>query len=414
MKIKSKIKSALLISICAVVVFSLLWLGFLYWEGSQIPKLYFEGNIAGMEEKSDVRNIAFEYKNGDILIDGFAKIKVQGTSSLAYEKKNYTINLYQDAEYADDLEIDVGWGAQSKYCLKANWVDRTHSRNIVTAKLATQVQQKYDVLSNAPRNGLVDGFPVEIYINGDFLGLYTFNIPKDDWQFNMDSDNPDNIVVSGETYTPTNLFFEKPNLNHWSVEVGQESDETLEKLTRMFSFVIDSSDEEFKANFEQYLDLDAALNYYVMVDFAYLADNHGQNMLLATYDGEKWYLSLYDLDTSWGSYWNGYILNPYNEELLDMSRNNLFARMEKNFGKELAERYFELRQDILSKDHVMNEFENFKDSIPTISFIKETLRWGKGVIKKPEDIPGHDISQIDEYLDAVVDRLDEKYTLMLG
>lgn len=392
--------------VCAAIV------GYLLWEETKIPKLYFEGDISGMETKEDIRNISFEYRNGDEMVTGYAEIKPQGTSSLVYDKKNFTIKFYEDAEHEDKLKIDVGWGEQSKYCLKANWVDRTHSRNVVTAKIASKVQQKYDLLTQAPRNGLVDGFPIEIYNNGEFYGIYTFNIPKDAWQFNMDEDNPDHIVVSGKTYTPTNLFQELPDLGVWEVEVGEESEETLQKLTRMFDFVINSSDEEFKEHFEEYLDLDAALNYYIMVDYCHLADNHGQNMLIATYDGLKWYLSLYDLDTSWGTTWNGYELHNYAEESLDMSRNNLFARMEKCFAKELSDRYFELREDILNKETVMAEFEAFQDQIPTMSFIRETLRWGKGLIKRPADIPGYDISQIEEYITIAEERLDAKYAQM--
>jgi hypothetical protein len=350
--------------------------------------------------------------DGDRIVSGYAELKVQGTSSLAYKKKNYTIKLFQDEGHNDKMKVDFGWGEQSKYCLKANWVDRTHSRNVVTAKLASQVWHKYDLLTQAPKNGLVDGFPIEIYNNGEFYGIYTFNIPKDAWQFNMDEDNPDNIVVGGETYNPTNLFQELPDFNSWEVEVGEDSDETLAKLTRMFDFVINSTDEEFRANFEEYLDLDAALNYYIMVDYCHLADNHGQNMLIATYDGMKWYLSLYDMDTSWGVRWNGGGLHRYDEELLDMSRNQLFARMEQCFGQELSDRYFELRETILNKDHVMNEFETFEDQIPTMSFIKETLRWGKGLIKRPADIPGRDISQIAEYIDSTQSRLDLTYALL--
>lgn len=402
------------ILVLALVVFlaAAVLIGYLLWEERNIPRLYFEGDISGMEEKTDIRDIEFVYENGDETISGYAEIKPQGTSSLVYDKKNFTIKFYEDAQHDEKLRIDVGFGSQYKYCLKANWVDRTHSRNIVTARLAHQIQQKYGLLTQAPRSGLVDGFPIEIYANGEFHGIYTFNIPKDAWQFNMDEDDPNHIVVSGKTYTPTNLFQELPNLGVWEVEVGPENDETLAKLTRMFEFVLNSSDEEFVEHFEEYLDLDAALNYYIMVDYCHLADNHGQNMLLATYDGMKWYLSLYDLDTSWGTTWNGYGVHNYQEELLDMSRNNLFARMETCFGKELSRRYFELREEFLNKEHVMAEFYAFEDDIPAMAVIRETLQWGKGMLKKRTDIPGAELTQIEEYIDCVEARLDAKYAAL--
>lgn len=380
---------------------------------TKIPKLYFEGDISDMWDKSDVRDISIRYEDGGQSFSAYASLKVQGTSSLYYEKKNYTIKFYQDETHEEKLPVDVGWGEQNVYCLKANWIDRTHARNVVTAKLAAQVQQKYGVLTQAPRNGLVDGFPVEIYSNGQFLGLYTFNIPKGAWQFGMDEDNPDHIVICGENWEPMNLFYGEPSFDYWSVEVGEENEQNLEKVKDLFNFVINSTDEEFRADFEDHMDMDAALNYYVLADVAYLEDNLGKNMLLVTYDGKVWYLSLYDLDTSWGTNYNGYELLEYVTQLLDFSKSNLFVRMENCFGDELAQRYFELRQDILTKEHIMGEFEDFRDQIPAWTFWKEANRWGTGIRKTTEDLPGYDYGQIESYLDAVLERLDAKYTAML-
>lgn len=404
----------ILIAVLAVVVIAeaLLVYGFRH---TRIPKLYFQGNISGMEDKSDVRDISVRYVSGGQTVDAFAEIKIQGTSSLSYEKKNYTINFFSDANHSEKLKLDVGLGGeQSKYCLKANWIDRTHSRNVVTARLATQVQQKYQVLTQAPRNGTIDGFPVEIYSNGKFLGLYTFNIPKDPWLFNMDEENPNHIVVCGERWEDTNLFRGEPDFDNWELEVGENSEETLDKLKKLFDFVMNSDDETFCAQFEEHIDLDAALNYYILADFAYMADNLGKNMLLATYDGQKWYPVLYDLDTTWGTSYSGRGLMDYENNTLNLSSNLLFERLEKSFGKELSARYFELRQEILTKEHILGEFEAFHAQIPGAVFLKEGFRWGCGVLRQYKDLPGFDYDQIEDYLDTIPGKLDEKYAALAG
>ena len=61
----------------------------------------------------------------------------------------------------------------------------------------------------------------------------------------------------------------------------------------------------------------------------------------------------------------------------------------------------------------MAEFNAFKDEIPAMTFLKETLRWGEGTIKRPEDIPGYDYDQIEGYLNTVSERLDAKYQEMM-
>ena len=54
-----------------------------------IPKVYFEGNMSKMTKKSDEREITVKYTSKNLNFESYVKIKVQGTSSLAYDKKNY-------------------------------------------------------------------------------------------------------------------------------------------------------------------------------------------------------------------------------------------------------------------------------------------------------------------------------------
>ena len=111
----------------------------------ELPKVYFEGNISDMLRKDDEREIKIKYESKETNFENNAKIKIQGTSSLGFEKKNYNITFYKDETYEEKKKVDVGqgWGAQNKYCLKANWIDKTHSRNIVSARIAAKIQYKY-------------------------------------------------------------------------------------------------------------------------------------------------------------------------------------------------------------------------------------------------------------------------------
>lgn len=379
---------------------------------SYCPKLYFTGDMSKITDPKQTSkkiecDIDFEYRSRGQIVNGAAKIKIQGSSSTQYAKKNYTINFYEDSTYGSKKKINVGWGAQSKYCLKANWIDKTHSRNVVTAKLGAQMQAKYGLFTNAPHSGTVDGFPVEIYINGEFHGLYTMNIPKDEWMFGMDKNNPNHIVICGENWNDPVLFKSIPtDLNDWSVEAGPEDDATLQKVQRLVKFVKDSSDAEFKANFDQYLNFDSTINYYIMMNCAWLSDNAGKNMLLATYDGKVWYPTLYDLDTSWGTHWKGTSLYNYSSGVVNGSNSLLWQRIEKLYKKEIAARYFELRKDVLSKENIMAEFNNFKTSIPKEVLDRETARWNTA----EHPIPGYDISQIEEYINIVFPRLDNRFS----
>ena len=75
-----------------------------------IPKVYLEGDISNMTSKEDEREVLMKYRSYGLNFDKYIKIKVQGTSSLSYEKKNYTINFYKDNTYENKEKVDVGFG----------------------------------------------------------------------------------------------------------------------------------------------------------------------------------------------------------------------------------------------------------------------------------------------------------------
>lgn len=385
---------AILVSVCVYTHDSV--------QQTQIPRLYLEGDISQMNDKTDIRQVTFRYLENGKAVTGFADLRAQGNWSMRYLKKNYYISLYQNAAHTEKLKINVGWGKQNKFCLKANWVDRTHARNLVTAKLTAEAQQKYNVFSNTPNYGTIAGFPIEVYANGEFLGLYTLNMAKGAWQFGMDSGNPNHIVFGCEDWGPGGLFWAEPDATMWALEIGEDNEETWDKLRNLYDFIMNSSDQVFVADFEKHLDLDAMLNYYVIADFAYLRDNCGKNVLLATYDGEKWYPCLYDMDTSWGVHYDGLCVDDYENEGVNLSVNHLFSRLEDCYGDKIAERYWELRETILTKEHIMEEFAAFAAMIPQETFEKEQERWGS-------EIPGFGYDQIEAYLDVIIPKLDRKY-----
>lgn len=71
--------------------------------------------------------------------------------------------------------------------------------------------------------------------------------------------------------------------------------------------------------------------------------------------------------------------------------------MENPFAQELQDRYFELRKEL---------FYAFDARISPELKNREIERWGN-------EIPGYDISQIEDYLDSVIERLDQHYASLI-
>ena len=353
----------------------------------ETPKIYIEGELT-MKEKNDIGKFKIKYKSESINLEKYVTMKIQGSSSFWYPKKNYTIKFFNDEDCTDKYKVNFGWGRQNKYVLKANWTDKTHSRNIVTAHIAAQVQDKYNLFQNTPNNGLIDGFPVEVYLNNEFHGLYTLNIPKEDWLYGMDDNNPNHIIMVGEIYSQATAFREI-SLDGWNNQLDDNSPTVQQKMLRLINFVVNSTDQEFKENIEDYLNLDATLNYYVLCHTLNIADNNAKNLIFVTYDGKIWYPTLYDLDTTFGSYYHGLELYP-TDYSLQMNHNRLFERLSILFKKEIEQRYKELRQNILSEENIINEIDEVYSQIEPSLFEKEQQKWGQ--------LPGYELTQLKEYI----------------
>ena len=376
---------------------------------ASIPQVYIEGDyLTDWTGKADERKARLSYRSTKFNFEASVMMKPQGSSSLEYPKKNFTVKLYQDDTFKKKKGIALrsAWGEQSKYVLKADYIDPTHACNVVSARLAAQMQAKYSIFPEAPNNGLIDGFPVLVHFNGVCQGLYNWTIPKDGWMFGFSGDDEDTaLVLSCETQTGSGAFLADAEFSDtsWSVEYGSDDENALAVFNRLIAFVRDSTDTTFRERFGEYLNLDATLNYYC---FAYLAcgvDSLGKNMLMVTRDRQAWYPSLYDLDSLWGISFDGTTLLNYDHpcpEWYQCSASELWAKMERCFPDELAARYAELRESVLSTTNILTAFEKYVYSIPERLYAEDRAIWpGLSAMARTLDTMRSFVPQRAQYVD---------------
>lgn len=350
---------------------------------NDIPKVFFEGDISGMS-KNDEKVLRFSYISKTKTIRGYVKMKWQGTSSIAYPKKNFTIKMFTDESCeTKDKHIFKDWNHKTnKYVLKANYIDHSHARNIVSARLWSDVvasRTDYDSLptelKSSPNNGAIDGFPIKLYLNAKYEGLYTWNIGKEGWTYGMtDDENPNYAVLCGEDYN-SGCFRAPANINgsDWSLEYPDIlTDEIKTSWNNAISFVMNNDGENFKTGLSNYFDVNSLIDYYIFAYFSCGLDSMGKNQIYTTYDGTKWYANMYDMDSTWGMYWNGqrFVSTTYKcqenyESMVDGRLGNLlYQKLVENFNIEIYDRYVELRKGALSIENVFTRFERFTDIIP--------------------------------------------------
>ena len=333
-----------------------------------IPKIFFYGTAPTTKSEGDLP-LTMEYYSKTKTIKNYVTLKVQGDSSASFPKKNFTVKMYSDeARETKDKHDFKNWGKQFKFVLKANWIDITHSRNVVSAKLWAQVVKSRsdyaelpELLRTSPNQGVIDGFFVKVYLNGVYQGRYTMNIPKDKWMANMDDDLDTHCILCSEVYNDQTAFKAEPvcNGSDWTDEIHDTMPVNLvQSWKNAANFIRTSTDEDFRANIGAYFNLNSLIDAYCYMVGCLLWDSDGKNQIFFTYDGVQWIQSMYDMDGAWGLHWQGSMLDVETYEVFDYG-NILYLRMGELFYDEIQTRWTELRGSVMSSGNIINEFEQF-------------------------------------------------------
>ena len=352
-----------------------------------IPTIFIRGSIP--DSKSYVAG-ELEYVSKTTKFHAYTCIKLQGSSTLLLPKKNYTINLYSDENRSVKLNKEFkNWGFHNNFVLKADYNDILHARNVVGAKLWGKVvasRSNYDALPeklrNSPNNGAIDGFPVKVYVDGKYNGLYNWTIPKCDWMVGMNSANANHVLLSAEFNDNGDITYKNNPCNfntlwdgsedYFSVEVGENSTELVSSLNAVIAAIINTD----SVALEQSLDINGAIDYFIFQEIILGTDGLAKNMLLATYDMTKWYLTAYDMDSTFDLDWNGEILGGYASEMPYPPYNNEYSSLlmyiQHKYYNAYVKRYCELRKSVLSYSSIIEEFEKYIDIFGEDIYIQDT------------------------------------------
>jgi hypothetical protein len=241
---------------------------------------------------------------------------------------------------------------------------------------------KNAALAACPNNGAVDGFPVIIMLNGEFHGLYTWNIPKDKWMFGMGSGTKEAVICADDaTYPAVDLRVHSKvdGSDHELEEVTDENNAgwVATSLNNVIDLCVNSYGADLDTTIAQYLDWESAIDYYIFTIIMDGRDMTGKNYIMATWNGTKWVFSAYDMDSTYGLQWNGYALLPPHEGVtFESFRQNRVMELIYRFKTNaLKARYKKLRESVLSEYAIAYMFENFTCGIPSALLDADTKKW---------------------------------------
>lgn len=388
-----------------------------------IPTIFISGSIP--DSKSYVAG-ELEYVSKTTKFHAYTYIKLQGTSTFQLPKKNYTVNLYSDENRSVKLNKEFkNWGFHNNFVLKANYNDILHARNVVGAKLWGKVVQSRndynslpEELKNSPNNGAIDGFPVKVYVDGKYNGLYNWTIPKCDWMVGMNSANASHVLLSAEFNDNGDITYKNNPCNfntlwdgsedYFSVEVGENSAELVSSLNKVIADIINTD----SAALERSLDINGAIDYFIFQEIILGTDGLAKNILLATYDMTKWYLSAYDMDSTFDLDWNGEILYRYDSDMPNIPYNNqyssLLMHIWNNYYSAYVERYTELRKSVLSYSSIIEEFEKYIDIFGEDVYIQDTA-----IYPNIPSVTSNTLTSLRNFVSDRLKYLDDNYGVVI-
>ena len=280
-------------------------------------------------------------------------LRIQGTSSTTYPRKNYRLYFSRSEKYGSELWVNGVLVPDFKYsfkpgarpidifCLKADFSDSSSVQNTGAVRIVNDIWKRcgwltppqaaytgnYDV-----RTG-VDGFPIDLFYDNDgtgsniYLGKYNFNNEKSDsaiiYGFEGIEGFNDANTLSGQRNKCICLEFlnNSEALCLFGTTDMASFDDALEfrfkadttwadaheddkaAVTRLWNW-IDSckgNPTKFLNEYTQYFGNDSPFAWYLITDYFMSVDTRAKNMMLASWDGKIWYFLPYDMDTILGS-----------------------------------------------------------------------------------------------------------------
>ena len=180
-------------------------------------------------------------------------LNAQGNSTIGWSKKSVSMDICDDEWIGDETpKIRIGdWVPQDSFHLKAyhtdffkgvgavayklydqivktrgNMYDRPWKKALInmsdigttTKSFGNSYEGDFELVTDTGARCFPDGFPVAIYLNGTFYGVFSFQLKKHRDNYHMNKSNAKHVHLDGDIYEAT-LFNGRNNINWEMFEI---------------------------------------------------------------------------------------------------------------------------------------------------------------------------------------------------
>ncbi len=293
-------------------------------------------------------------------------------------KLGYTLSMIRQA---NTYGIDFGNGAESEFRLDPCTPDRTFSRAATAEQLwqkSLELRQQEDLLPTWVPVQNSTGFPVRVFMGDAYLGLYRL-LPGDTGSVSQETAA---ILYAGGGDASC-LFEEPPKFGQTADAFsilsygGENPDAACESFADFSAFVRESSASSFRNHLQDYTDITALMDYFLLRTFFGLPAGDTEGTVWSTTDGIHWTPSFYHLNNAFGLTADGYqgtalngipapVKNQDGTPEVSYNGNNLlWKKLCQVFPAELTARYAVLRESFLTPENVYGMYMQIYQEIGT-------------------------------------------------
>ncbi len=328
-----------------------------------LPIVLIESNTTIVDEPKVLAN--FTYSDEEQVLVSNIGIELRGGSSQTYPKKTYDLEFWDD-EVGDETN-NVQFGelrSDDDWILDALYNEPLRLRSYVANKLWLEMHTPNYIDDEPNAKSGANVMYVEMFLNGQYNGLYNLSEQIDKKQLKLKSYN-DNI--RGELYkgisAGASTFTSLPSYDNdsriWSgyeYKYPKEDDITdWENLYQFTDFVINSSEINFSSSIWTKFDEDNYIDYFLFLNLIRATDNTGKNIYLAKYKANEPYFYVpWDLDGCFGTIWDGTNANITNDILSNGFINRVIDIEPNDVSTNIANRWFNYRNNIFSNESLSN------------------------------------------------------------
>jgi len=324
-----------------------------------------------------------------------ADIRYRGASSLQYQKKSFAVKLKDAAGNKRNVSL-LGMRSDNSWILDAMTIDKSRMRNRVSTDLWLDFSRRLYYSDREPLavNG-TRGQYVEVYLNGEYYGLFCLTEKVDRKQLKLKKCTAD--AVRGLLYKATGycsmwIQDEKRYVwdndrvvwdNGWELKYPDLSaDEPIdwEPLVNIIRWLNTSSHKEFHEEIESRIDLPVWVDYFLLVDLMLGDDNAAKNMYVSFYDLNtadcRLAVTPWDMDATWGRNYKSLSQAASTETELHHQIHSRLMISENAAADIYGPRYAELRNTFFSASVLKSYFKRYFDLFKaTEAGRREESRW---------------------------------------